>query len=617
MNLYITFLLLLVVSTIISASLIIYTLRFRHVAGALPFTFILVGEVAWMIGYCGELLANTLVGKIFWDNIQFTGVDISTASILLFALVYTQHETCARRLLLLLSIEPIVNAVLVWTDPIHHLVRTAARLDLQGAFPALVYSYGFWMWLSIIYVYVLNIAALAVLMRELLYSRRLYQRQVLAVMLGLAVPLGGALFTISRAVPIAGMRSLDITPITFAIANPIIAWGVFRYRLLAMVPIARHQVVDQMSDGVIVLDSDFRLVDLNPIAYSALCVPPDRAIGQPANIVMPDWNHLFNQYRHTPTARDEIAFQYQGEQFYIELQISPLTDWRGKPNGRLVVWRDITERKQVELAVLMQKQQLENQTVALQQAKEAAEAASRAKSAFLSTMSHELRTPLTAILGYTELLETQLVEGEYEQMHSDIEYVKMAGSHLLKLINSVLEYSKIEAGKLMLARTTFEVADLVDELVAVARPLIEHNQNLFTVCMDPGIGVMVNDQLRVRQIVLNLLSNAAKFTQHGEVRLHVFRTGNTESGTSEQIVFEVADTGIGLSEAEIAQLFHEFTQVNIQGRQSGGTGLGLALSRKLCQLMGGDITVSSEPGVGSVFRACIPAQAVLSLAEAA
>jgi PAS domain S-box-containing protein len=613
MNLFSLFLFLLTCSTIIAVGLIVGALRHRRVRGALQFAIILAGESMWMLGYGGELLSRSFGGKRFWDNLQFTAVDIATLGIFLFALFYTQREHIGRQLAPLLLVEPVANALLVWSDALHHLVRINPQLDTGGSFPALVYTYGPWMWLTLGYTYALDLIALGLLLRHLQHSRLLYRQQVLAVICGVLVPLLGSLVTVLRVVPIRGMEGLDLSPITFAIANPIIAWGVFRYRLLTLAPIARHYVVDQMGDGMVVVDMNGRVIDLNPAVHPGLRVPPDEAIGMPINQVLIGWHDLLERYRDVHVARDEISLVADGHTLHFELQISPLTDWRNHQAGRLVIWRDITSRKRAEQQLELQRQQLENHAIALQQAKEAAEAASQAKSLFLSTMSHELRTPLTAILGYTELIEAEVEYGEFGNLAADIQRVKTSGNHLLNLINSVLEYSKIEAGKLVLDNELFEIDYLIAELGTVARPLIEHNANSFVTDVQNDLGTMYGDKLRVRQVVLNLLSNAAKFTNSGTVTLRVARE---ELPTGACLVFEVRDTGIGMSAEEIEQLFQEFTQVSAEGRRSGGTGLGLALSRKLCQLMGGDIEVRSLPGAGSVFRALIPARAE-PVAEAA
>lgn len=240
----------------------------------------------------------------------------------------------------------------------------------------------------------------------------------------------------------------------------------------------------------------------------------------------------------------------------------------------------------------------------LRRAKEAAEGASRAKSAFLAAMSHELRTPLTAILGYAELIQRAVGQKQYDNVSADLTQVLVAGKHLLSLINEVLDFSKIEAEKMHAASENFAVSSLVDAVASTVRPLIEQNSNQFEVDCPPEVGLMLSDPTRIRQVLVNLLGNAAKFTNHGKVRLSVRRE---HSADTNWFIFEVADTGIGIAADKIQGLFQPFSQLDDRPeRLYGGTGLGLALSQRLCQLLGGTIEVESELGRGSTFTVRLP-----------
>jgi signal transduction histidine kinase len=231
------------------------------------------------------------------------------------------------------------------------------------------------------------------------------------------------------------------------------------------------------------------------------------------------------------------------------------------------------------------------------------EAASQHKSQFLASMSHELRTPLNAIIGLTEMMVTNATRFGTEKAAEPLRRVNAAGTHLLGLINEVLDLSKIEAGKLELNPEPVNLARLIDEVIGTAGQLAEKNKNRLVVDSAEHLGPLTADPMRLKQILLNLLSNACKFTKEGEVALRVRRVADGR----DWVELAVADTGIGMTPEQQAKLFQEFTQADsLTARRYGGTGLGLALSRKLARMMGGDVTVTSEQGKGSVFTLRLP-----------
>ncbi|HZO33153.1 MAG TPA: ATP-binding protein, partial [Chloroflexota bacterium] len=228
--------------------------------------------------------------------------------------------------------------------------------------------------------------------------------------------------------------------------------------------------------------------------------------------------------------------------------------------------------------------------------------ASQHKSQFLANMSHELRTPLNAIIGYSEMLQEEAEESDADAFLPDLQRINAAGKHLLGLINDILDLSKIEAGRMDLFVEAFEVGQLVRDVEAIVQPLMDKNANALVVTCPDNAGEMQADLTKVRQTLFNLLSNAAKFTDHGTITLTVQREAD------DCITFAVADTGIGMTEEQLGRLFEAFSQGEASTRsQYGGTGLGLAISRHFCRLMGGDLTVTSVYGQGSTFTMRLPA----------
>jgi signal transduction histidine kinase len=242
------------------------------------------------------------------------------------------------------------------------------------------------------------------------------------------------------------------------------------------------------------------------------------------------------------------------------------------------------------------------------------ESFSKNKSQFLASMSHELRTPLNAIIGLSDMLVKNAARFGTDKAAEPLQRIHRAGTHLLGLVNQVLDLSKIEAGKLELSPENVILQPLIDDVVGTARLLADQKSNRLSVDYPRDLGSLMVDPMRLRQILLNLLSNACKFTERGTVSLKVQRTG-IDPGS--WIEFAVADTGIGMTPEQMTKLFEEFSQAEAStARQFGGTGLGLAITRKLCRIMGGDVTVTSQLGKGSVFTIRLPAAAAVPAAPA-
>lgn len=276
-------------------------------------------------------------------------------------------------------------------------------------------------------------------------------------------------------------------------------------------------------------------------------------------------------------------------------------------------------------------QRVAEYTEDLQEAKIAAEAANRSKSAFLANMSHELRTPLNAIINYSEMLQEDAQDSGSEDFLPDLQKIQTAGKHLLDMISDILDISKIEAGHVTLYLENFDVATMIEEVMTTAQPLVEKKGNALALKTQGELGTMYADQPKVRQILLNLLSNAAKFTEKGVITIGVERmkieklrptkrNKNKEDSvsnsyyTAQVLVFRVTDTGIGMTEDQLQQIFKPFIQADASTtRKYGGTGLGLTISQRLCQILGGEISVESQDGKGSTFTVSLPERVTMQV----
>jgi signal transduction histidine kinase len=303
---------------------------------------------------------------------------------------------------------------------------------------------------------------------------------------------------------------------------------------------------------------------------------------------------VFDGRRRSPSSG--ICKHRRKDDAIIDVRVSVREFEIGPVTALLVAAEDVTERRRIE---------------DLRVAKEAAESANRAKSQFLASMSHELRTPLNAIIGYSELLREEAVELGQKSLLPDLDKIKTAGNHLLELISEILDFSKIEAGKTELVMEEFPLAQMLQEVVATARPVVEKNANHLRTRWAEDLGMMRSDPVKTRQVLLNLLNNAGKFTKEGSVSLEAWRS--REDG-EDWIHFRVVDNGIGISGEQLSRLFNPFSQADVKtARNYGGAGLGLAISQRFCEMMGGRITVESRPGKGSAFTARIPSDVAAQL----
>ena len=381
-----------------------------------------------------------------------------------------------------------------------------------------------------------------------------------------------------------------------------------------------HTLIHTVNDGILVNDVDGTIEFVNSQLAALLRALPEEMVGRYIFDYMDDESAAAaraNLQRRREGAEDQFDFRWRrkdGSEFWSIVAAKPLYDADGRHKGSLVAVTDISRRKRAEDALVRARDELEQrvaertEALALEvqerrRAEADAQAASRTKSHFLANMSHELRTLLNAILGYSELLLEEADEGE-EQLKTDVERIRGAAEHLLDLINNILDLSKIEAAKMELAVEDFNVGELVEDLRSTILPAMIKNQNRLQVHCPVMQRAITTDRTKLKQVVLNLLSNACKFTRRGWVDLRVEMTWED---SVEWLRVDVADTGIGIPAHKLSHLFHLFAQADGSvARQFGGTGLGLAISRELCRLLGGDISVRSAIGEGTTFSLRIP-----------
>ncbi|MFL6279372.1 MAG: response regulator, partial [Vicinamibacterales bacterium] len=360
-----------------------------------------------------------------------------------------------------------------------------------------------------------------------------------------------------------------------------------------------QDVVDTVREPLLILDGKLRVHSANRAFYQTFNVTAaeteTRLIYELGNGQwnIPDLRTLLEDILPMSSVFNDYELEHDFPEIGRRIMLLNARQLRQGSHAELLVlaMEDVTERRRVETEIA--------------KAKEAAETANRTKSLFLANMSHELRTPLNAILGFSEMLQDEAVERNLEEFNVDLQKISTAGRHLLGLINDILDLSKIEAGKMDLQLEAFDVAALIAEVATTIELQAAKNGNTLEVTCPPDIGVMWADLSKVRQGLFNLVSNAAKFTHEG--RISVVAERQLVDG-ADWIMFRVSDTGIGLDPEQVVRLFQPFTQADASTtRKFGGTGLGLALTRRFCQMMNGDVMVQSVAGEGSVFTLLLPA----------
>ena len=351
-------------------------------------------------------------------------------------------------------------------------------------------------------------------------------------------------------------------------------------------------ILASMAESLAVLDARGRIQTVNRATLQLLGARPEQLLGQPFTAILPDFGARPEdtpQPGREPTPVERTFRAPDAREIPVLFARTDLRDEQGRPIGAVCVASDITHLKRAEAS--------------LREAKEIAEEANLAKSRFLANMSHELRTPLNAVIGYSEMLIEEADERGLADSLDDVKKIQFAGKHLLGLISDILDLSKIEAGRMDIHLETFDVSDMVETVLGTIRPIADRSGNRIIVTQE-RIGFVHADLTKIRQILLNLLSNAAKFTDKGTVKLSVARVLR---GTTPMLQLLVADTGIGMTQKQLSQLFQAFTQGDsATARRFGGTGLGLAISKAFCDMLGGDIDVQSKIGVGTTFTVRLP-----------
>ncbi len=591
----------LILAAITCGTLAVIVWQRRPGPGVIPFLILMAGVIEWTLTYAIELAVTDLGVKTLLAGVEYIGITTIPAAWLAFGLQYTGREKwLTRRNAALLVIEPVIVVLAALTNSSHHLLWSTVALGTTNSFVFLATTDGLLFWLHAAYSYALIVIGTLALVQAMIRSPQFYRGQVATLLSGIVAPWIANVVYISG---VAWFPGLDPTPFAFALSGLAFAWSLIRFRLMDVVPVAREAVIDSMSDAMLVLDSHGRVVDINRAGLGIIGKSStSEAIGNLVTQLLPGQQALIEKYRNVEEARAEVTTGQAAAQRVYELRISPVRNRHNDLTGRVIVLRDISDLKNAAEQIQTQNESLVKANQALAIARKQADEANQLKSQFLATMSHELRTPLNAVIGYAQLLLAGIAGELKQEQLSYQERILINAQHLLKLINEVLDLSKIEAGRMELVQGPFNLQECLNEVLAQNKVLADQKTLSVALTIDDQLPkTLVGDVARIKQIVINLLSNAIKFTEKGCIKVEVQQEGKA---TWKLIV---TDTGIGIPSHMQAVIFDEFRQVDHSpSRQYGGTGLGLAIVRRLVLMMGGTIRVNSEVGQGSSFAITLP-----------
>lgn len=578
----------LVAAALVSGALSAYSWRQRKTSGAASFSLMMALLFSWGLTYNMQVSSTTIEAMTFWQDITFISVVLTPTAWLLFALEYTGKQEWINRFRLKYSLFliPIITLLVIASNPTHNWFWISREMVPEGGIYVINTENGFWFWyVHAVYSYLCMVSGAFFLTRTLLKWPAEYRWQMIWVLLAISVPFIANILTVFKLVPIR----IDLTPFAFTITGMGMALALFRHRLLELVPIARDIVIDNMRDGMLVLDASNRVVDMNPAAYRVLDLPENTStIGKTIAEVLVRWPHLIERYRDVVEGKDEVSLDDGENRRWYEFTLSPLRDRRNNLVGRVIVARDITQVKETQQV--------------LQMARDKAIEASLAKSHLLAKVSHELRTPLGGILGFAELLQSGTFGTLSEQQKRAAGEIVQSANYLNSMVSELLDQAQIESNAIVLQKKSFNLAEFIEQATGGLSFLAGNKGLHLESIIDPSMPEEIRgDDYRLRQVIINLAGNAIKFTKKGRVTIKVARKDELHW----QI--QIIDTGTGIAPEAQPFIFDPFRQAdNAMTRENRGIGLGLSITRQLVEMMGGQISLESEVGRGSTFTVTLP-----------
>jgi signal transduction histidine kinase/CheY-like chemotaxis protein len=539
----------------------------------------------WAFAYGIELTSVNLERMLFWIRIEYIGISVIPAIWFMFCVSYSGHNNwldTPRKILLFLI--PVTTLILVWTNDWHYLYYSSVAVDdTSGPFPLLNFERGVWYWVHTVYFYLLLVWGTTLLLLNYRNSDPLFKRQTLFVFFGAFFP------WMANIIYLLGYRPfgyLDITPFVFTLSGLIIGIGLLQFKLFEIIPVARDRIIEDLADGVMVLDSHDRIIYCNKQMLNILTEINQSPVGSNAADIFENFKLLLKLIEKRINSKVDLEINVAGSLRSFETSSTTLFESRSNYNGIILLFHDVSEQR-ITMSELVN-------------ARIKAEEADRLKTSFLANMSHEIRNPMNGIIGFAGLLRDESSSDEDRQRYAEI--IENNAHHLLNIINDIIDISKIEAGQDRIKRDVISVTTLLNELGAFFyEQAKKKNLDLsFASAISESNDKIYTDPLKLRQILVNLIGNAVKFTHEGGITIRAKKV-------NQDLIFQITDTGIGIKDDEQVHIFDRFRQSYENNLMlNTGTGLGLSISKGYATLLGGTIEVKSKFGSGSTFILKIP-----------
>lgn len=571
---YQVYIVILVFSALISAAMLARLWPLRRSPGASGLIAAVFFVTLWSLAYIMEISTLALADKIFWAKVQFIGIPFAPIGLFIFSLHYSGRAGGLTRLRAFLLLLPgMFTIALAFSNEAHGQIWRELALTNNQPFGPLDLTHGTWFFIITFYIYILLVLTTAYFLQIALQANNFYKQQSRIMLAGMLIPWLANFFYITRIGP---TDSLDLTPVALTLTNLALSIAFARYGLVDILPVAHTTLFNAMSDGILVLDPLERVVDINPAGQRILGISPN-IIGSSVQGILPEWENWKMQEPAAELAR-ELSL---GDGRAYAVNLTPIRSVNERPGGLLLVLTDISS---------------------LRRANEEMREASRLKTQLLANVSHDFRSPLGAIIGYSEMLKTDMFGALNEEQKNAAAEILDSANQLLAFANNLIGQAQVETGKIVLRERPFAPSDITESILSTLRFHATKKNLEFVHTIDSNLPEqLLGDIYWLRQIVVNLLNNAVKFTSQGQVRLSFTRAD------TEHWMIEVHDDGIGISPADQALIFDAFQQSEDPlARKQYGSGLGLSIVRELTRLMQGRIELKSEPNRGSSFRVILP-----------